>query len=174
MMPIKCDVKCDNIVKDNLIDLTSKNHILIKEKITPIENIQNNNNIKYNVIGPSSKNIPRHVFNEKETNMGCEFPNKDVFKPFNENNRNEEHLSNCVQLTNKNPTSTKKKKKKPLTKRMMTKILLHIRKILKTLLNMQVIIVKCFTFQIRLVSKLYFNNLPNDFLNENKKPYIYM
>ncbi len=112
MMPIKCDVKCDNIVKDNLIDLTSKNHILIKEKITPIENIQNNNNIKYNVIGPSSKNIPHHVFNEKETNMGCDFPNKDVFKPFNENNRNEEHLSNYVQLTNENPTSTKKKEKK--------------------------------------------------------------
>jgi SUMO ligase MMS21 Smc5/6 complex component len=32
MMPIKCDVKCDNIVKGNLIDLTSKNPILINEK----------------------------------------------------------------------------------------------------------------------------------------------
>jgi hypothetical protein len=33
MMPIKCHVKCDNIVKDNLIDSTSKtssNPILIK------------------------------------------------------------------------------------------------------------------------------------------------
>jgi SUMO ligase MMS21 Smc5/6 complex component len=62
-MPIKCDVRCDNIVTDNLIDLTSKNPILIKEKITSIENIQNNNNIKDNVIGLSSKNIPHHVFN---------------------------------------------------------------------------------------------------------------
>jgi hypothetical protein len=55
-MPITCDVKCDNIVKDNLIDLTSKtssNPILIKQKITLIENIQNNNN------------IPHHVFNKK-------------------------------------------------------------------------------------------------------------
>jgi hypothetical protein len=34
MMPIKCDVRCDNIVKDNLIYLTSKNPILINEKIT--------------------------------------------------------------------------------------------------------------------------------------------
>ncbi len=40
VMTIKCDVRCDNMVKDNLIGLTSKNHILIKEKITPIENIQ--------------------------------------------------------------------------------------------------------------------------------------
>jgi len=43
MMPIKCDVKCDNIVKDNLIDLTNKNSsnpILIKENITQIENIK--------------------------------------------------------------------------------------------------------------------------------------
>jgi hypothetical protein len=59
-------IKCDNIVKENLIDLISKNSsnlILIKEKITPIENIQNNNNSKYNVIGPSSKSIPHHVFN---------------------------------------------------------------------------------------------------------------
>ncbi len=33
MMPIKCDDKCDNIVEDNLTDLTSKNSsnpILIK------------------------------------------------------------------------------------------------------------------------------------------------
>jgi hypothetical protein len=66
MMLIKCGVKCDNIIKDNLIDLTSKNDsnlILIKEKITLIENIQNNNNIKNNVISPTSKNIPHHVFN---------------------------------------------------------------------------------------------------------------
>jgi hypothetical protein len=41
MMPIKCDVKCDNIVKDNLTNLTSKIFsypILIKKKITPIKN----------------------------------------------------------------------------------------------------------------------------------------
>jgi hypothetical protein len=25
MMPIKCDVKCDNIVEENLIDLKNKN-----------------------------------------------------------------------------------------------------------------------------------------------------
>jgi hypothetical protein len=105
--------------------------------------------------------------------MGCDFPNKDVFKPFNETNRNEKHLNNLVQLTNENPASTKKRKRKPLTKRMTTIILLNIRKILKTFLNMHVIIVKRFTFQICLVSKLYFNKLPNDFLNE-KKPYIYM
>jgi hypothetical protein len=46
---MKCDVKCDNIVKDNLTNLTNNNFsnlILIKEKINPIENIQNNNNIK--------------------------------------------------------------------------------------------------------------------------------
>jgi hypothetical protein len=63
-MPIKCDVKCDNIVKDDLIDLTNENSsylILIKEKITPMENIQNNNNIKHNVIGPTSKNNPHLI-----------------------------------------------------------------------------------------------------------------
>jgi hypothetical protein len=48
---------------------------------------------------------------------------------------------------------------------MTTKILLNIRKILKTLLNMHVIIVKRYAFQILLVSKLYFNKLPNDFLD---------
>jgi hypothetical protein len=85
-------IKCDNIVKDNLIDLRSKNPILIKEKIIPIGNIQNNNNIKDNVIGPSSKNIPCHVYNKKETNMGCDFPTKNVLKPFNETNKNEKKL----------------------------------------------------------------------------------
>jgi hypothetical protein len=72
-MSIKCDVKCDNIVKDNLIDLTSKNSsnlISIKEKIILFENIQNNNNIKDNVIGPLSKNISHHVFNKKEKKHG--------------------------------------------------------------------------------------------------------
>jgi hypothetical protein len=67
MKPIKCDVKCDNIIFKNFIDLTSKNSsnpILIFLK-TLIENIQNNNNIKDNVIGPSSKNIQHHVFNKK-------------------------------------------------------------------------------------------------------------
>jgi hypothetical protein len=41
---MKCDVKCDNIVKDNLTNLNnnSSNPILINEKITPIENIKNN------------------------------------------------------------------------------------------------------------------------------------
>jgi len=115
-MPIKCDVKCDNIIKDNLIDLTSKNSsnpILIKEKISPIENIQNNNNIKDNVIGPTSKNIPHHVFNKKETNMGCVFPNKDVFKPFNGTSRNEEHFNHFVQLTKENPTTKENKKPRP-------------------------------------------------------------
>ncbi len=62
-MPIKCDVTCDHIVTYNLIDVKSKNSILIKEKTSLIENIQNNNNIKDNVIGPSSKNIPHHAFN---------------------------------------------------------------------------------------------------------------
>jgi hypothetical protein len=66
MMPIKCDVKCDNIVKDNIIDLINKNSSnFIKQKITLIENLQNNNNIKDNVIGISSKNIAHHVFNKK-------------------------------------------------------------------------------------------------------------
>jgi hypothetical protein len=32
-MSIKCDVTCDNIVKDDLTNLSSKNSILIKEKI---------------------------------------------------------------------------------------------------------------------------------------------
>jgi len=80
MMSIKCDVKCDNIVKENIIDLTNKNSsnpILIKEKMNPIENIQNNNNIKDNVIGPSSKNIPHHVFNKKKKQIWV------VSKPFN-------------------------------------------------------------------------------------------
>jgi len=75
-MSIKCDVKCDNIVKDNPIDLTSKNSsnpILIKEKIIPIEKIQNNNNIKDNVIGSSSKNISHHVFNKKRNKYGLCF-----------------------------------------------------------------------------------------------------
>jgi hypothetical protein len=61
-------VKCDNIVKDNLTNLTnnnSSNPILVKEKITPIENIKNNKNIKDNVIGPTSKNNPFHVLNLK-------------------------------------------------------------------------------------------------------------
>jgi hypothetical protein len=128
IMSIKCDVKCDNIVKNNHIDLSSKKFILIKEKI------QHNNNIKYNVISFSNKNIPCRVFNKKETNVGCDFPNENVLEPFNETNKNEEHLNNFVQLT--------KKKKKPLTKIMTTKILLNIRKILKTLLNMDVIVVK--------------------------------
>jgi hypothetical protein len=58
---------------------------------------------------------------------------------------------------------------------MTTKILLNIRKILKTLLNMHVIIVKRYTFQIRLVSKLYFNKLPNDFLDSKFKIlYLYV
>jgi len=63
---MKCDVKCDNIVKDNLTNLTNNNFsypILIKEKINPIENIQNNNNIKDNVVGLTSKNNPHHVLN---------------------------------------------------------------------------------------------------------------
>ncbi len=63
-MPIKCDVRCDNIVKNNLIDLTNENSsylILIKEKIASIENIRNNNNIKDNVIGPTSKNNPHLI-----------------------------------------------------------------------------------------------------------------
>jgi hypothetical protein len=112
-MSIKCDVKCDNIVKDNLIDLTRKNHILFLKKVTPIENIQNNNNIKDIVIGPSNKNIMHHVFNQKENKMGCDFPNKDFFKPFNEINRNEEHISNFFQLTNENIASTIKIKINP-------------------------------------------------------------
>ncbi len=59
-MPMKSNVKCDNVIKDNLTNLTSinfSNPILIKAKITPIENIQNNNNIKNNVIGPMNKKI---------------------------------------------------------------------------------------------------------------------
>jgi hypothetical protein len=118
-MSIKCDVKCDNIVKNNLIDLTSKhssNPILIKEKITLIETIQDNNNIKDNVIGPSSKNISHHVFNKKETNMGGVFPNKDVLKPFNGTNRNEKHLNIFFQLTKEDLASTKEKEK-TLTKK---------------------------------------------------------
>ncbi len=74
MMPIKCD----NIVKNNLLDLTSKNPIIIQEKITSNEN---------NIIGLSNKNIPHHVFNKKETNMGCDFPNKNVLQPFNGTNK---------------------------------------------------------------------------------------
>ncbi len=72
MMPIKFDVKCDNIVKDNLIDLTNENSsylILIKEKITSIENIKNNKNIKDNVIGPTKNKStpnPHHVFDFKK------------------------------------------------------------------------------------------------------------
>jgi hypothetical protein len=70
-----------------------------------------NKNIKNNVIGPSSKNIPHHVFNKKEKNMGCDFSNKNVLKPFNETNRNEEHLNDFVQLMNESLTSKKKRKK---------------------------------------------------------------
>jgi hypothetical protein len=32
-MPIKCDVKYDIVIKEKLIDLTSRNHILIIKKI---------------------------------------------------------------------------------------------------------------------------------------------
>jgi len=73
--------------------------------------------------------------------MGCDFPNKNVLKLFNETNKNEERFNNFVQLTEENLASTKKKKK-TLTKRMTKKILLNIRKILKTLLNMHVLVVK--------------------------------
>jgi hypothetical protein len=45
--------------------------------------------------------------------MGCDFSNKHVLKPFNETNRNEENLNKFVQLINENPTSTKKRKRKP-------------------------------------------------------------
>jgi hypothetical protein len=73
MMLIKCDVKCDNIVKENFIDLTSKissNLILIKKN--PIEKLNNNNN-KYNVIGLTSKNNSHHVFNIKKNKYGLCF-----------------------------------------------------------------------------------------------------
>jgi hypothetical protein len=101
------EVKCDNIVEDNFIDLTSKNssnYILIKEKITPIDFFCNNNNnkYKYNVIGPTSKNNSHHAFNKKETNVGCVFPNKNVLKPFNGSNKNEEHFDNFVPLMKEN------------------------------------------------------------------------
>jgi hypothetical protein len=67
MMPIKCDVKCDNIVEENLIDLKNKNSSNILKKI---EIIQNNKNMKDNVIGLVSKNIPRHVFNKRKNKYG--------------------------------------------------------------------------------------------------------
>jgi hypothetical protein len=41
--------------------------------------------------------------------MGCDFPNKNVLKPFNETNKNEKHLNNFVQLTKENLASTKKR-----------------------------------------------------------------
>ncbi len=86
------------------------NPILIKGKINQIENIQN---IKNNVIGPTSKYNPCHVLNKKETNMGCDFLNKDVLKPLNGTNRNENHLNVFVPLMKENPTSTTPKKPWP-------------------------------------------------------------
>jgi hypothetical protein len=74
--------------------------------------------------------------------MGCDFCNKDVLKPFNETNRNEEHFNNFFQLMNESPTLAKEKRKKTLTKRMMKKKLLNIRKILQALINMHAIVVK--------------------------------
>jgi hypothetical protein len=32
--------------------------------------------------------------------MGCDFPTKNVLKPFNETNQNEKHLNDFVQLIN--------------------------------------------------------------------------
>jgi hypothetical protein len=72
--------------------------------------------------------------------MGCVFLNKNVFKPFNGTNRDEEHFNKFIPLTEQNRTSTTTTKN--LTKKMMTKILLNIKKILKTLLNMHAIVVK--------------------------------
>jgi hypothetical protein len=43
--------------------------------------------------------------------MGCDFPNKDVLKPFDGISRNEEHLNNFVQSTKENLASKKKKEK---------------------------------------------------------------
>jgi hypothetical protein len=48
--------------------------------------------------------------NKKETNMGCDFLNKDVLKPFNGTSRNENHLNNFVPLMKENLTSTTPKK----------------------------------------------------------------
>jgi hypothetical protein len=43
--------------------------------------------------------------------MGCDFPNKNALKPFNDTNKSEEHFNNFFQLKNENVASTKKKKK---------------------------------------------------------------
>ncbi len=110
-MPIKCDVKCDNIVKDNLIDLTNKNSsnpILIKENITQIENIKKKTILKIMSLVLQVKvfHIMFWIIIKK---MGCDFLNKYVLKPFNETSRNEEHLNNFVQLMKENTTSKTKK-----------------------------------------------------------------
>jgi hypothetical protein len=47
--------------------------------------------------------------NKKETNVGCDFLNKDVLKPFNGTSRNEKHFNNFVPLMEKGPTSTNQK-----------------------------------------------------------------
>jgi hypothetical protein len=158
-MLIKFDVKCDNIVLNNFTDLTSKNSsnpILIKEKITPIENLQNNNNIKYNVIGPTSNNNSHHVFNKtKKTNMGYVSHNKNVLKPFNRISRNEEHLNNFVPLMKENRASTIKFKKN-LDKKNDDKNIIKYKKISKTLLNMHAIVVKHCVLHFKFFLKIIF------------------
>jgi hypothetical protein len=74
--------------------------------------------------------------------MYCDFPNKYVLKPFNGISINEEHLNNFVQLKKKKIQLQQKEEEKTLTKRMTTKILLNIRKTLKTLLYMHAMVIK--------------------------------
>jgi hypothetical protein len=101
---------------------------------------------------------------KKETNICCDFPNKYVLKPFNGISINEEHLNNFVQLTKKNPASTKRRRKN-LDQKNDNKNIIKYKKDIEDIAKHACNCYKtlCFTFQIRLISKLYFNNLSNDF-----------
>jgi hypothetical protein len=114
-------------------------------------------------MGPSSKNIAHHVFDKRKTNMGCDFPNKNVLKLFNEVNKNEERFNNFVQLTKENLASTKKKKN--LDQKNDEKNIIKYKKDIEDIAKHACSCCKtlCFTFQIHLLYKLYFNKLPNDF-----------
>ncbi len=109
-MPIKCDVTCDHIVTYNLIDVTSKNSILIKEKITLIETYKITTILKIMSLVLQVKIFHIMLSILKYIYMGCDFPKKNVLKLFNDTNKNEEHLNKIFQLMKENLASTKKKK----------------------------------------------------------------
>jgi hypothetical protein len=73
-----------------------------------------------------------------------------------------------------NPTSTKKKKN--LNQKNDNKNIIKYKKNIENIVKHACHSCKtlCFAFQIHLVSKLYFNKLPNDFINEKIEDPIFI